>query len=242
MKSQRSFHKTDPTRTLNGLQFIKPWKIKITRASTRLHARLQASEIVASSFRHVQICSKFQKTDNTRRSTRPRSTKPKNCRPKQWATRHHAPPEGLEISAPTNTHSYALPFSFTRSHALEVSHAPTRAMTSWMTSPPTMVWSICPGPPGLTRSSWPGPNHLKKKRKRKSFDQVKLWLWPKVQNFQKWPVPLNFLSTFRFWDPFLHVKLGNCANCPIPKKLTFAQILTKKLKFSRSTCLAQFFA
>ena len=82
----------------------------------------------------------------------------------------------------------------------------------------------------------------KRKRKRKSFDQVELWLWPKSQNFQNWPVPLSFLSTFRFWDLFLHLKLRNCANCPIPKKLTFAQILTKKSKFSRSTYLAQFFA
>ena len=104
--------------------------------------------------------------------------------------------------------------------------------------------------PSLTRTDleiWPGPNRLqkkiklKKKRKRKSFDKVELWLWPKSQNFQKGPVPLSFFSTFWFWDPFLHLKLWNCANCPIPKKLTFAQILTKKSKFSRSTCLAQFF-
>ena len=62
----------------------------------RLHARLQASEIAASSFRPVQIHSKFQKTDNTRRSTVPRSTKPENVKPKNGRTRCHAPPKSFD--------------------------------------------------------------------------------------------------------------------------------------------------
>ena len=101
--------------------------------------------------------------------------------------------------------------------------------------------------PGPTWKSNPAQTACKKKKKKekekekKSFDQVELWLWLKSQNFEKWPVPLSFSSTFQFWDPFLHLKFRNCANTPIPKKLTFAQILTKKSKFSRSTCLAQFF-
>ena len=69
-----------------------------------------------------------------------------------------------------------------------------------------------------------------------------LWLWSKSQNFQKRPVPLSFSRTFQFWNPFLCSRLGNCANCPNSKKLTFGQILTKKSKFSRRTYLAQFFA
>ena len=95
--------------------------------------------------------------------------------------------------------------------------------------------------------TWPGSNRLqkkklnkKKRRKRKSFDQVELWLWPKSQNFQKGPVPFRFSSTFRFWDPFLHLKLENCANCPIPKKLTFAQILTKSQNFQEIPVLPNF--
>ena len=226
MKIQRSFHKTDPIGTLNGLQFIKPRKIKITGANTRLHARLQALEIAASSFKPMQICSKFQKPDNTRRSTGPRSTKPKNFRPKRWATRlqklRHS---HRQIHAPTLA-------TFTRLQAPRA-YTRTLALCTWRHPP---LPRFDPDRPGnLTRSEPPT-------KKKKSFDQVELWLWPKSQNFQKWPVPFSFLSTFRFWDPFLHLKLGNCANGPIPKKLTFAQILTKKSKFSRSTCLAQFFA
>ena len=116
-------------------------------------------------------------------------------------------------------------------HAPTVSHALTHAMTSWVTSPPTMVWSVCPGRPCLTRSSWPSPNHLKKKRERKGFDQVKLWVWPKSQNFQNGPIPLSFSSTFQFWDLFLYLRLGNCTNGSISKNLTFAWILTKSQNF-----------
>ena len=69
---------------------------------------------------------------------------------------------------------------------------------------------------------------------------MNLWLWSKSQNFQKGPVPFRFSSTFRFWDPFLHLKLENCANCPIPKKLTFAQILTKSQNFQEIPVLPNF--
>ena len=48
-----------------------------------------------------------------------------------------------------------------------------------------------------------------------------LWLWPKSQNFQNRLVPLSFSSTFRFWDPFLHSKLGNCANVQFPESWLF---------------------
>ena len=142
---------------------------------------------------------------------------------------------------------HAPPHPATRLH---VPHVPSSAMTSWMTSlwrhsplrsdpfvQADPIWPIYPDP---VRTAC--QKKKKRKRKRKSFDQVELWLWPKSQNFQKRLVPLSFSSTFWFWDPFLHLKLGNCANCPIPKKLTFGQILTKKSKFSRSTYLAQFFA
>ena len=124
VKIQTLFHKTDPTGTLNGLRFTKPWKTKLTGGNTRLHARPQDSETAASSFRPVQICSKFQKTDNTRRSTGPRSTKPKNCRPERWATRHHEPLQGPRNAASTNRrlHQYSRahtrrPYSVVRSRA-----------------------------------------------------------------------------------------------------------------------------
>ena len=155
----------------------------------------------------------------------------------------HAPPKDPMVAAFDNTRSY----SWSRAHTCRRSLTRWRwytcllRMTSWMTSSSTTsVW------PGLTWKPDPVRTACQKKnlnkKKKKSFDQIELWLWLKSQNFQKRLVPINFSSTFRFWDPFLHLKLRNCANCPIPKKLTFAQILTKKSKFSRSTCLAQFFA
>ena len=128
----------------------------------------------------------------------------------------------------------------------DMSRAPTRCTRQALTRA-SVPWCHIPlqsDPFVQADPVWPiYPNSVQTacKKKRKSFDQVELWHWPKSQNFQKWPVPLSFSSTFRFWDPFLHLKLENCANCPIPKKLTFAQILIKKSKFSRSIYLAQFF-
>ena len=188
MKIQRSFHKTDPTRTLNGLQFIKPWKIKITGANTRLHAWLQASEIAASSFRPMQICSEFQKTDNTRRSTR------RSADHQRHFTRSHAP-----IRA-----SHSSPWCLTRSHA------PLQLYDVMMMSLPTFSLTRFLG---TDSNRWPGPNRLRKKALTKfdfDFDQ-------KVKNFKKRPVPLSFSRTFRFWNPFLCSRLENCANCPISK-------------------------
>ena len=78
--------------------------------------------------------------------------------------------------------------------------------------------------------TWPGPNclHQKKKKKKKALTKFELWLGPKSKSG---PVPLNFLSTFQFWDPFLHPRLGNYTNSSISKKLTFAWILTKSQNF-----------
>ena len=97
-------------------------------------------------------------------------------------------------------------------------------MTSWMTLA-DLVWP--------TWKSDPDPNRLKKKREKILWPKD-LWLWSKSQNFQKELVPLSFLRTFQFWNSFLCSRLGNCANCPNSKKLTFGQILTKKSKFSRT--------
>ena len=38
----------------------------------------------------------------------------------------------------------------------------------------------------------------------------------KCQNFWDGPILLNFSSTFRFWSPFRHLRLGNCKNDSIP--------------------------
>ena len=105
---------------------------------------------------------------------------------------------------------------------------------SWVTSPPTMVWSICPGRPCLTCSSWPSLNHLKKKKKKKKekgLTKLNFESWPKVKIFKTDLSHSVFLITFRLWDLFLRSRLGNCANCPISRKLTFAQILTKSQNF-----------
>ena len=91
MKIQTLFHKIDPTGTLNGLRFTKPWKIKFIEANTCLHMQPQASEIADSSFKSVQICSKFQKTDHTRIFHGFRCTKPENFKPKNIDTRSHMP-------------------------------------------------------------------------------------------------------------------------------------------------------
>ena len=166
---------------------------------------------------------------------------PKNSRPKK------PPRTAMRLQQLRRSHRHIHTptiATFTR-HAR---YTRTRAFCAWhhgWRHPPLPRFD--PDQPGnLTRSELLAKKKKKlkkEKRKRKSFDQVELelWLWLKSQNFQKGPVPLSFSSTFRFWDLFLHLKLGNCANCPIPKKLTFAQILTKKSKFSKSTCLAQFF-
>ena len=156
----------------------------------------------------------------------------------------HALPRATKMFADHQRHSRAHTRRFrppTRLHDSSRDHTrPSSSMTSWWRHFPLSAWPVSLDPTRICDPVRTACKQKKKqrKRKRKSFDQVELWLWPKNQNFKKWPIPLIFSSTFRFWDLFLHLKLGNCANCPIPKKLTFAQILTKKSKFSRSTCLA----
>ena len=128
-------------------------------------------------------------------------------------------------------------------------HEPSAPRRHAWRHPPYPGLTYLSSRPGLTRIDpkiWPSPNRLKlfflKSEKKKCFDQTNLWLWPKSQNFQKGLVPFYFSRTFQFWYLFLCSRLGNCANCPNSKKLTFVQILTKKSKFSRRTYLAQFFA
>ena len=67
-----------------------------------------------------------------------------------------------------------------------------------------------------------------------------LWLWSKSQNFQKGLIPLSFSRTFQFWNPFLCSRLGNYANYPNSRKLTFAQILTKSQNFQEGSFLSNF--
>ena len=61
----------------------------------------------------------------------------------------------------------------------------------------------------------------KKKKRKRALTKLDLWLWPKSQNFQNKLVSLSFSSTFRFWDPFLHSKLGNCANVQLLESWLF---------------------
>ena len=98
------------------------------------------------------------------------------------------------------------------------------------------VWLGWPGStwkPDPVRTAW---KKKKKKGKKKCFDQVDPWPWPKSQNFQNRPVPLNFSSTFRFWDPFLHLKLRNCANVQFPK-VDFCTNVDQKVKIFKRAYL-----
>ena len=61
--------------------------LNLTEGNMHLHVRPQALEIAASSFKSVQICSKFQKIDRTRRLYGFRSTRYENFRPKKVTTR-----------------------------------------------------------------------------------------------------------------------------------------------------------
>ena len=142
----------------------------------------------------------------------------------------HAPPRAFKRSGAECLQWQARLLPLTRSHAQEFISRATRvhalcSMTSLMTSP-TLT--------GLTDlETGPGPNRLpkkkKQKRERKCFDLVDLWPWSKSQNFQNGPVPLSFSSTFRFWNPFLHLKLRNCANVQFPK-VDFCTNVDQKVK------------
>ena len=141
---------------------------------------------------------------------------------------------------------------YTRRHApTKTPHALSRARRAkrWHVPPVHDVmddviihYPVWLGWPGLNRTdleTWPGPNRLKKKKrekKKKCFDQVDPWPWPKSQNFQNGPVPLNFSSTFRFWDPFLHLKLRNCANVQFPK-VDFCTNVDQKVKIFKRAYL-----
>ena len=163
------------------------------------------------------------------------STKPKNFTPKELGTRRQKIRWcGLQSHAPIRTASANVP---------HVSHVPHVPHVPLVPHAPSALWRHGWRHPLLTRLSRFDPDRLenliwfelpqkkKKKRKRKCFDQVEFWPWLESQNFQNGPVPLNFSSTFRFWDPFLHSKLRNCANIQFPKKLTFVQMLTKCQNF-----------
>ena len=123
---------------------------------------------------------------------------------------------------------------FTRSH---VPHEPPALWRHGWRHPPlpglTRLTRFDPDLPGnLTRSEPPQKKKKKEKdreREKKCFDQVDPWPWPKSQNFQNGPVPLNFSSTFRLWDPFHHSKLRNCVNVQFPK-VDFCTNIDQKVK------------
>ena len=148
----------------------------------------------------------------------------------------HAPPRASRRSGNFCLNEHALPRTSILIHALtragRFSRAP-QLHDVMMTSLTTFSLTRFLGPDPIR---WPRLNRLRKNALTK-FD---LWLWPKSQNFQKMPVPLSFSRTFQFWNPFLCSRLGNCANCPISKKLTFTQILTKKSNFQESPVLPNF--
>ena len=177
----------------------------------------------------MQIYSQFYKTDTIEVFYSLQSTKPENFRSKTWATRHHAPLEGLEISASMNTHSHAPPSSFTHSHTLVISHVLTRAMMSSSTNRLTRLIRR----PGLTRPTRkfdPDPNCLPKKKK----------MWKKIP----WPSrPLTLTKKSKIskrtcptqniliLGPISSFEARKLCKRPISKKLTFVQILTKRQNF-----------
>ena len=141
------------------------------------------------------------------------------------------------LNAPTRYTRHALTRAFSATTSCMTSSSIPRSDLFVQSTRFNLDW-----PENLTRFEPPEIIFKKKVRKKKCFDQTNLWLWPKSQNFQKGLVPFYLSRTFQFWNLFLCSRLGNCANCPNSKKLTFGQILTKKSKFSRRTYLAQFFA
>ena len=141
----------------------------------------------------------------------------------------HAPPRTFKRSGAECLQWHARLLPLTRSHAQEfISRAYTRH-----THACPLLYDVTPTnrfdrPGNRTRSESPAKKK-KKKRERKCFDLVDLWPWPKSQNFQNGPVPLSFSSTFRFWNPFLHSKLKNCANVQFPK-VDFCTNVDQKVK------------
>ena len=144
----------------------------------------------------------------------------------------HVPPKDPTVTAFSNMRHHALLLPFTCSHApTTLSCAYTRHRS---TRPPALWchgWRHHPLRSDLlfrpTRFdpfilTWIRTACKKNKNKRKgALTKLDLWLWPKSQNFQNRLVPLSFSSTFRFWDPFLHSKLGNCANVQFPESWLF---------------------
>ena len=164
----------------------------------------------------MQIYSQFYKTDTIEVFYSLQSTKPENFRSKTWATRHHAPPEGLEISASMNTHSHAPPSSFTHSHTLVISHALTRAMMSSSTNQLTRLSKPTRFDPFiliLTHSVFCVHSDFGIHFFVRDSEIVQIVQFPKKltfaqiltksQNFQKGPVLPNFSRRFRFWGLFL---------------------------------------
>ena len=177
--------------------------------------------------------SKFQKTDNTRRSTGPRSKNPKIAGPNDEprATTHLQKVwKFLPQRTRATTHLHFNSRAHTRRKILTRSHAPHSSMTSWWRHLPLLAW---PGSLDPTRFGDPSESP-----KKKCFDQV----WPltltKKSKFSKNACPTQFfvyililesVSLFKTW------KLCKLSNF---QKFDFYTNLDQKVKFSRITCLA----
>ena len=128
--------------------------------------------------------------------------------------------------------SHAPSSYFTRSH---VPHVPPALWRHGWRHPQQPVDPFVQTDPVWPGPTWkPDPVRTASKKKncerKKCFDQVDPWPWRKSQNFQNGPVPLNFSSTFRIWDPFLHSKLRNCVNVQFPK-VDFCTNVDQKVNF-----------
>ena len=146
----------------------------------------------------------------------------------------HAPPCSARRSGNHQYQSHALSHTDITRQALTCAgsffHVCSRAKRWHVRSVPWchLLDPILPGPTWKSDPVRTTCTKKKKKKKAKALTKFEHWLGPKSKNG---PVSLGFLSTFRFYDPFLHLRLGNCTNGLISKRLTIAWILTKSQNF-----------
>ena len=160
----------------------------------------------------------------------------------------HAPPRATRSPAIISVLSRAVTRrrrTLTRFHALDapsadtchaLTHAPS-AMTSRMMSSSSTRFD--PDRPGnLTRSE--PPQKKKKKKKVREKNALTKWTFDLDQKVKIFKIDLSH-SIFRVHSDFgtrFFIRNSEIAQMSSFQKLTFAQILTKKSKFSRRTYLA----
>ena len=149
VKIQSLFHKTDPTRTLNGLQCTKPRKFTLQGISIRSHAQPRAQNAPRLS---LSILRKYARDFRNRQYQEIHRAPIYKTQKLQARTMSHVPPESPKISASTNTRLHLPSRTHTRRKSLMRRHAPWRH--GWHLHPlwsdpfaqADPVWPIHPDP------------------------------------------------------------------------------------------------